>query len=688
MRRTVLYCLAFFLVCPSLAIADVSVSVSEQLEGRPNAAVQFSVTIDDATEVAGGSITLTFDSNVLTANRVQPSNLSADFSFASNIVGNEVRCAFANATGFSRSGAVVDVLVTVNSNRRSDDSSPLTLSKVVLYDENAQPIDATLNHGLFTVSSPEIAIDVSLTVAGAKPFVSNGDSFTLTVETEPDATVTVDLSDLDTTQTVPITIPETATPGTYIRDVTVSPTNETPDGTYEIEITASTDDGSADATVEIELRNYSQFNLTIPKGISMLHLPLAVKVVNDSPMEIRKISDFYDAVGRNNIDFIITYIPPIRQASGQWVGYYIPADRGSLGDQTITDDMGILVQMRRAVTLNLMGYALGTGGRSQIALHQGVNFVGIPLMDRRIQRVSDLFRIIGIQNNVDVIIAFDRGASEAAFKVVARPDDPGDFAITGGQAFILIARHARNVVITGEVWDNVTGRATALAPLNEAERSPVGYIPDGNTPVLVVHGSMATEERVGFAGAGYHITVTNLSTGATLSTRSGGADGAPQQSYRLNFVDLLSGNSAQIGDILQVRAEPSTPNIGVQPLRYRVTPEDVRASRVQLPDLIAYEIPSETKLLLNYPNPFNPETWIPFRLAEDAFVTLSIYDVSGTPVRTIEVGHTHAAMYESKSKAIHWDGRNHVGERVASGLYFYTLTADNFTKTRRMLILK
>ena len=69
-------------------------------------------------------------------------------------------------------------------------------------------------------------------------------------------------------------------------------------------------------------------------------------------------------------------------------------------------------------------------------------------------------------------------------------------------------------------------------------------------------------------------------------------------------------------------------------------------------------------------------------------MTLSIYEVSGTPVRTIEVGHTHAAVYESKSKAIHWDGRNDIGGRVASGLYFYTLTADNFTETRRMLILK
>ena len=273
-------------------------------------------------------------------------------------------------------------------------------------------------------------------------------------------------------------------------------------------------------------------------------------------------------------------------------------------------------------------------------------------------------------------------------RLLRGPGDPGDVPITGGQAFILIARDSRNVEITGDGWDNVTGNAVAAAPLNEAGGPNVGYIPDGNTPVLAVHGSMATEEVTGFTEAGFHITVTNLSTGATIRTRFGGEDGGQPQNYRLTFVDLLSGYSAQIGDILQVSAETSTPNIGVQPLRYHVTQEDVRASRIHLPDLVAYDIPSETKLLLNYPNPFNPETWIPYRLAEDAFVTLSIYDVSGTSVRTIEVGHTHAAVYESKGKAIYCDGRNNIGERVASGLYFYTLTADKFTETRRMLILK
>ena len=109
---------------------------------------------------------------------------------------------------------------------------------------------------------------------------------------------------------------------------------------------------------------------------------------------------------------------------------------------------------------------------------------------------------------------------------------------------------------------------------------------------------------------------------------------------------------------------------------------------VVLEQLRAALIPQETTLLPNYPNPFNPETWIPYRLAEDAFVILTIYDSKGQIVRTLEVGHRVAASYETRSKAIYWDGRNEFGEQVASGLYFYHLFAGDYSATRRMLILK
>ena len=113
-----------------------------------------------------------------------------------------------------------------------------------------------------------------------------------------------------------------------------------------------------------------------------------------------------------------------------------------------------------------------------------------------------------------------------------------------------------------------------------------------------------------------------------------------------------------------------------------------------LQNLLASLIPEETALLANYPNPFNPETWIPYQLAESAEVRLTIYDMNGKLVRRLVIGHQAAGMYTSRSRAAYWDGRNQLGEPVASSLYFYTLTvcsesgADEFTATRRMLILK
>ncbi len=100
------------------------------------------------------------------------------------------------------------------------------------------------------------------------------------------------------------------------------------------------------------------------------------------------------------------------------------------------------------------------------------------------------------------------------------------------------------------------------------------------------------------------------------------------------------------------------------------------------------EVPAETALLSNYPNPFNPETWIPYHLAEPADVTLTIYSADGKLVRTLALGYQSAGVYESKSRAAYWDGRNAFGERVASGLYLYTFTAGEFAATGRMLILK
>ena len=104
--------------------------------------------------------------------------------------------------------------------------------------------------------------------------------------------------------------------------------------------------------------------------------------------------------------------------------------------------------------------------------------------------------------------------------------------------------------------------------------------------------------------------------------------------------------------------------------------------------LLASLIPEETALLHNYPNPFNPETWIPYQLAHAADVTLTIYDTKGVLVRQLDLGHQQAGYYTNRTRAAYWDGRNHLGEAVGGGVYFYHLSAGDYSTIRKMVILK
>ena len=113
-----------------------------------------------------------------------------------------------------------------------------------------------------------------------------------------------------------------------------------------------------------------------------------------------------------------------------------------------------------------------------------------------------------------------------------------------------------------------------------------------------------------------------------------------------------------------------------------------RQGIANLERLLTLFIPEETALFHNYPNPFNPETWIPYQLAKPAEVTLTIYATNGAIVRTLVLGHQPAGIYQYRSRAAYWDGKNELGEPVASGIYFYTLTAGDFNATRKMLIRK
>ena len=217
--------------------------------------------------------------------------------------------------------------------------------------------------------------------------------------------------------------------------------------------------------------------------------------------------------------------------------------------------------------------------------------------------------------------------------------------------------------------------------------------PDGETIVDI---SFYIKDNIsGYDHSGLHLRDPN--GGVYYSIHSGGAD-YPEKHNHLYFqgdpnifrkytetVVLPKGSIPGIWGLQEMVVVDKASN--------RITHDFTEIVRFEVDDApaapsLTVSLPQKTGLLANYPNPFNPETWIPYQLSKPTDVTLTIYDIKGSVVRTLDLGHQRAGLYQTRGRAAHWDGRNAVGEPVASGVYFYTLTAGEFTATRKLLISK
>ena len=489
-----------------------------------------------------------------------------------------------------------------------------------------------------------------LSASGPTDQVANGDTVTITV-TATDAgsginTVMADVSALDTTKGMVDVSSGSA-------DVMISMDNEAANGAHDVVVTATDMAGnSMFATVAITLQNTISFTSTLPQGLSAFHVPLMEEGLDT-------ISDLTTKLGGEaNVNLLIT----TQDGGASWQSGVDNVDLA------ITADLGILVSMGTETSVTFTGHSWGD---SMINLQQGQNVIGLPVNDATVTNISDIAGLFdeGVVTGTLTIVDSD-------FQLVAAAGDPADGPVAGDTAYLVIASAAASAMVSGSGWEN---GGVGAAPIALS-----GYRVDNQTPVLNVHGSVV-DEITGLAKEGFRVKVKNLSTKSALSdiTAVEATEG-----YNMTFVDLTDSYAARVGDVLEISADSPTPLIGIQPVRHIVTVDDVKNGIISLENLIAYEIPAETELLRNYPNPFNPETWIPYHLAEDADVSLTIYDANGALVRSIDVGHQTAAKYDTRTKAIYWDGRNSFGEQVASGIYFYSLSAGDFSATRKMVILK
>ena len=302
------------------------------------------------------------------------------------------------------------------------------------------------------------------------------------------------------------------------------------------------------------------------------------------------------------------------------------------------------------------------GNVFNVTLAKGLNMISVPLASPKPMSAKSLAALTG----ATTVITLDTASQQFVGWTPTAPDD--GFAIEGGKGYIVNVPDTRQFAFVGSEWTNQT--ETAAAPAISVE-------PLQDAWAFVVSGHL--EGKTAFDG--YQVIVRNLRTDNTITTSVRG------DYFAAATADLARRSVVQVGDVIEVHVIGPDKNVESHTLNFEVTPESI-ADAVLSVRLDSIGKPKLTQLLQNFPNPFNPETWIPYQLETAADVTLQIYDTSGGVVRTLDLGFKGQGFYMTRSRAAYWDGRNNLGEQVASGVYFYSLHTPDFSATRKMLILK
>ena len=286
-----------------------------------------------------------------------------------------------------------------------------------------------------------------------------------------------------------------------------------------------------------------------------------------------------------------------------------------------------------------------------VTLSKGLNMLSVPLAPATPMTAKALVAMAG----ATTIIRFD--APNQKF-VAWTPDAPNDgFSIEGGKGYIVNVPETRNFAFVGAPWTDPMPKTTEVSA---AAPSAISTEMPQAAWAFVVSGNLAGEP----AFDGYQVSVRNLRTNRIITASVEG------DYFAAATADLTRRSVVQVGDVIELRVIGPNGNAESQIRTFKVTPEHL-ANAVLSVRLDGIGQPEQNLLLQNYPNPFNPETWIPYQLSEDSPVSISIYDTTGKLVRTLSLGFQSAGFYNSQGRAAYWDGRNALGERVASGIYFY-----------------
>ena len=315
-----------------------------------------------------------------------------------------------------------------------------------------------------------------------------------------------------------------------------------------------------------------------------------------------------------------------------------------------------------------------------ISLVIGLNIISLPNRpDTSLTAYSLAQQISDIDTDVSVNFVIRMDPASQEFKAFVPSIDASgsayNFSIEGGHGYIINMADAdpvapRQVSFSGGIWVDLPGAPTTISA------STWAFVIDSPDPVQL-GARQATSFRLSDQQSGQMRWQGSIST----TDENGGGN-----RFRIALVDQSRSSVVEENDQLDLQIYDQQGDL-LACCAFEVGSDQISRAMVEV-ELRLNPIPSETQLLPNYPNPFNPETWIPFELSQDAEVIISIYEASGQQVRTLPIGFKPAGIYSSRERAIHWGGRNTNGESVSSGVYFYRLQAGDYSQTRKMVILK
>jgi len=319
-----------------------------------------------------------------------------------------------------------------------------------------------------------------------------------------------------------------------------------------------------------------------------------------------------------------------------------------------------------------------------LKLFRGVNLISIPVdlegPDSRDPagrgwRMSDLADHIG-KDSLSMIIRYERTQGKFISYLTTFPDSsPANAFVRCGAGYIVVMKAEKEVVFEGNPCESEIAAPSSMPLVLSSDNQ--------NISVFVITGGVRRKKTNELLNE-VMVKIRNLRTGQTVASVTGTLAGSGN--YIATFVASPEGIMTRAGDNLEITAIDKNDRFLTTPITYNLTVRDISNHLLFMP--LQLSLPKQSALLPNYPNPFNPETWLPYQLAQDADVTISIYNLKGQLIRRLHLGNQSAGVYVRKEKAAYWDGLNDRGEKVSSGTYFVTLRADDFVSTRKIVTLK